>query len=148
MRYVAVRAVVALAVAVAMGGCGGSVRSVGPSVSVYCAKVTAACQADAGAIRRLPQLQRVEHLTVVQLERRAVLIGDRFKSAIDSVDPPSSLRTAHEELLALVRKPAPSTTTRAAAIASLKRTRAVYQRLGVSGCVKLSNEALARLGPA
>jgi hypothetical protein len=141
-------AVVVAGVLAACGSGGGHSTSSAAgtlSVTAYRARLTAACVANYRASARLPTLQRDQHLTITELERRAQQIEQRYSVTITSLKPPPSLRSAHAQLLALGRRPQPARPTVKDALAANQRAVAVYRRLGVPTCVKLLQRAGAKL---
>jgi hypothetical protein len=122
--------------------CGGSSTL---STAQYRSKLTAACTTATAATAKLPSEQLAKHLSIDQLRRRADEIGHAFGSTVASLHPPASLRADQRRLLALARRPQPADPTRVQAIVASERMRAVYAKIGASGCVKPLDRSLARL---
>jgi hypothetical protein len=142
-RRTATATLSAILLAAGVAACGSGSSPL--SAAQYRSKLTAACAAASAATSKLPAEQLRAHLTITQLRHRADEIGATFRSTVQSLRPPASLRADQQRLLAITRRTEPGNPTIAQTIVAAERVRAVYVQIGVPRCMSLIGQSIARL---
>ena len=140
MRFVSLLALIAALLLASCGGGGG-----GQSASEYRSDLNSACRQLSADTGRIGQAIR-QGMDVNQARALAAQAGGRFTSQVHDLDPPDSLKDAHQELLDVGDEASKSTAT--ASVANVRalaqRLLVIYTKLGAAECVRLEQQALQR----